>query len=423
MKFHYSPLSQAVAMALLASVSVIQPAMSADVNINDPITYTPGLFLPGDNLFIGDTRVGTLLINNGNQVVGQNITIGNGASDGTLTLSGVGSSLTSLIRGAVGADDINPTAEWKNSAITLIGGRSNGTVNVTDGASFVFGKLLLDGQGDKLGKMRVSGQGSSLAFIIYPDNPDFHSPANPMLFIGNSGNGELSLENGARVTFPDSAAPVIVGALQGSRGTINVSSNAVADLSPGVFQLFGDQGTANVNITSGGLLHVGGFGSVWGNADTGRATLTVSGAGSRFTTNGMAIFGGRGQAIVNIHGGSVNLTPSSTITFADIGTTSVNIDGGGNLAIGGYGSVWGNQSTANSTLTVSGAGSVFDSTNGQTTIGNVGTSVVNINAGGAWTSRGTITIGNNGTGTVNINAGEGGLVVVPLLLATTGLVP
>jgi outer membrane autotransporter protein len=207
---------------------------------------------------------------------------------------------------------------------------------------------------------------------------------------------------------------------QTTDGNINtVTPNATVLSDPGALArnlTVGANGTGMLTIQSGGTL-ADSFGTI-GNLPGGVGTVTVTGAGSSWSTAGTIVVGGQGTGMLIIQdggtaqdgatsgGGSIGLSAGSTGTVIVTGPGSTWINGpSGGLNIGSFGT---------GTLTIANGGKVIDITPLVTNIGNApgsqGTVTVT-GAGSLWSDIAGFRIGNSGTGTLTV--ADGGIVTGP----------
>jgi T5SS/PEP-CTERM-associated repeat protein/autotransporter-associated beta strand protein len=279
--------------------------------------------------------------------VAQNTFIGLVGGPGQLTVTGAGASLT-------------------NTFSTIAGDSGVGTLNITNGGQ-VFGQSgLVGSQAGSTGTATVSGVGSGWT------NSTF-------LLVGSSGTGTLRVENGGQVTSTD-------------------------------FLVVGNTGTGSLFVESGAQLANGNFGAI-GNAAGGTGQVRVSGAGSSWANSGFLLVGADGSGTLLIeNGGQVSNT-----NFASIGH---GVGSTGHVTVSGAGSGW----TTNSFLFVgnAGTGTLLIQNGAQLTntgfaligaaAGSTGQATVS-GAGAAWTSNDFLNIGSDGTGTLTIQ--NGGTVTAP----------
>lgn len=254
------------------------------------------------------------------------------------------------------------------------------------------------------------------------------------LYVGNSSDGTLNIENGGTV----SNTTGLVGRGAGSNGTVTVTGAGSSWTNSSQLSI----GQSN---TSTGILNIenGGTVSTLSNGSVGRSagsvgTVTVTGAGSSWTSNDTLYVGFNGTGTLDIeNGGKVsnatglvgtNAGSNGTVTvtgagsswtnsnlsvgFSDTGT--LNIENGGTVS-NTTGAV-GREAGSNGTVTVTGAGSSWLSSV-ELDIGRFGTGTVSIKDGGVFnidSGAGLVSIGENAGafGTLNIGGAAGNAAVV-----------
>lgn len=311
-----------------------------------------------------------------------------------------------------------------------VGLSGTGSLTINNGASVTVTNNNLVIGGDLLGTF-ASANGTLVldnAMLIVTGSP----PGTGTIFIGASGTGSFTAQNGSVADTVDS----YVGHFQGATGTATVDgsawtnsgSNYVGNFGTGVFNL---QGSGTVDVADDTIV---------GANTTGNGTINISGAGSAWTTAGLTILGGNlltpvggagtinvsnggsyiadGQLIVGLVGtGAVNITAGGQLTTND--SVYLGFTGGatGTVTVDGTGSVW----TANGAVTIVGGndgslpvggngtinvlnGATFDSTAGDVVLGNdpSETSSGTVNVNGATWNAGGIYVGESGNGTLNI---------------------
>jgi T5SS/PEP-CTERM-associated repeat protein len=166
------------------ATDVVQDPDGTPVTLTNPLADP--LSLGTDDLAIGDSTAGELLIDDGSDVSSNWGYIGNESNSvGTVTMSGAGST-------------------WDNSAALYVGYEGTGLLTVNSGAIANVGTFFSLGELDAgTGTANISGT---------VDVPTGDS------FVGNLGDGTLTIQNGGTV----SNTMGVIGVLSGSTGTVNV---------------------------------------------------------------------------------------------------------------------------------------------------------------------------------------------------------
>lgn len=297
-----------------------------------------------NELIVGGTTTGALMINSGSSASAIRLTVGNAAgSEGKVTVDGAGSSFsttTGSIRvgdsGAGTLDILNGGQVTSNMISLGVNAGSTGTVNI-DGNGSV---LTLTGSASNALGVGFSGTGilnilnggtlitirsNTLANsagstgIVTVDGVGSTWQASEKLEIGHIGTGILNIQNGGTVTSGGGGYDVI-GVVSGSNGTVNVTgagSSRTSSTAGGIS--VGFQGEGALNIFDGGSVSASSLNISTFYGSTG--TVTVAGAGSALSVTG-AINVGAGDAgtltIANqgkVDASSVNVGPNSTLNI------------------------------------------------------------------------------------------------------------
>ena len=328
------------------------------------------------------------------------------------------------------------------------------------------------------GTVTVDGAGSQLNL----NGPAVYSPGpqRPRLFVGDRGNGAMTVSNGAAVNILGAGAALFVGdnygaSGPGATGTLTIQSGGVVTVNHGsdftdlpAVQIgnqqfgngtltvtgansklvslgaknqimVGDYGTGVLNILAGG--EVQGQRMFVGTNDTATGMVLVSGAGSKLTLASPNVFdpaidaarlsvGHRGDGIMIVEdNASVTLTGAGAHLVVGDGYLSSGPGATGVLLIQSGGDVTvtntdlinengainiGTRPFGNGMVTVTGVGSTLTAagTDPHIGVGNYGTGVLNVQAGGTVVSLFMSVGNNNGShGLLNIT-GAGSKVVL-----------
>jgi T5SS/PEP-CTERM-associated repeat protein len=351
---------------------------------------TTGVTILGGNALTTAGGAGTINVTNGGTyTANDNVFLGfTSGATGTVNISGVGSTWTS------------------NGLVTVVGGNDgsvpaggNGTINVLGGATFdtTAGDVLLgnDPSETSNGTVNVSGATWNASGI----------------FVGESGNGTLNITNGATVT----ADLLIAGDCSCSRGAVNVTGGSALTVATDVVLGFDGVGTMNVSGTGTAVtmrdLYLGLTGGATG-------TLNVSGPASVTARDLLIGFGGMGTVNVQ-NGASLTATGDVAIGVTGGANGTVNVSGAGStltadniMLIGGGGGGTGALNVFDGG-TVSGTSFVF---NGDRVFVGAG-SVIN-GSGYVADSAATTTIGLRSSSSGQINLGTGTASLAGALVIT-----
>lgn len=199
---------------------------------------------------VGGSGTGTLTVEDGGKVDsgGTHTYVGAGAgSTGTVTVSGAGS-------------------VWDNDDILHIGSSGNGTLNVTDGGKVTAFYGIVGFGTDSTGTATVSGAGS--AWTLGGD-----------LAVASYGTGKMTVDDGGTVS---SREGIIAGFDPDAKGTVAVSGAGSTWTNSGTLHV-GMEGTGTLTIADGGTVSAGdgagGAGVVLlGEKDDGKGTLNIGAA-------------------------------------------------------------------------------------------------------------------------------------------------
>jgi len=157
------------------------------------------------------------------------------------------------------------------------------TVQAGTSVSNTFGTIGTNAAGT--GEVTVTGAGSSWTSA-------------GIIRVGDAGTGTLTIEAGGVVD--NGTSTVIIGGLVSGDGTVTVRGSG-SRLDTGAF-LIGDAGTGRLTIEDGGVADSAVTSSRIGNAAGSHGELTVTGAGSSFTTAGLLEVGLKKKKKKNGHG-------------------------------------------------------------------------------------------------------------------------
>jgi T5SS/PEP-CTERM-associated repeat protein len=314
-----------------------------------------------------------------------------------------------LFQGAAGT--FNVSAGMVTLTDMVVGFEGIGTVNITG-----TGRVSTDlGVGIGLsfgavgsGTVTVRGASSSLR-------------AGGDITLANAGSGTLNVMEGGAVTSESGKIGFNGGF--GGTGTVHVEGSGSKWTNMEDLMVGGPfRGIGQLDITNGGKVSSK-QGSIGNDPNGGTSTVTISGAGSKWTNTEGFVLGDAGRGALTIIGGGTLTSGHSIIadqdssngvaTVAGPGSTWANT---GNLTVGGLGTA---------TLNIFGGGSL---SNVHAFIGTTAAplSIISVEgAGSIWQSAGDVTIGHQGNGNSGmLILSDGGIATVDGLLVVepTGLV-
>jgi T5SS/PEP-CTERM-associated repeat protein len=265
--------------------------IGADQGAPGFLTLSTGAQLLGASLHVGYAGNGSLVVQNGADIVGGPMFVGSEAvagTTGTATVTGAGS--------AVVVEDLSVGWFGRGTLNINSGGRVESTIGTLGRNSGVLGTVNIDG---------ASSRWVSSATLL----------------IGYLGPGALNISGGARVQADD----VSVGTLLGAVGAISVSGSAQLIVQSRC--TVGNNSPGTMSVTGGSLVQSG-------SGDIGviaPGTVDIQGAGSLWTCSSrMTIGAGTGNGSLNITGGGEVRSDDASIARV-FGVGSVTVSGPGSL--------------------------------------------------------------------------------------------
>lgn len=223
-----------------------------------------------------------------------------------------------------------------------------------------------------------------------------------------------AIPNLATISTAGAAAQsVILGANPGQSGTLNVSGGGLTVTTSGPFPagyiLVGNYGAGSMTVDNGGTVTASNS-YIAANAATANGTVTVTGAGSKWST-GYFDVGSSGNGTLNVRDtATVNATAGIGIGSDNGAVGVINVESGGKVTT--TDTTIASPVGSTGTLNVNGLGSSWSSSS-STIVGQSGTGALNV-LNGASLNSGNLTIGPTGTMTIS----NGGKVT-----STSGPVP
>ena len=367
---------------------------------NDPtLTLESNATLNSRGLVIGSlvNETGNLVIQGGSSLINTTSTPGgSGANIGNL-VSG-GQAHLGLLAGTTGnATVTGPGSLWENSSVLFVGNSGTGTLSIQNGG------VVTNTVGD------IGGRAGSTGTVTVSDSNSRWENSNA-LFVGDLGTGTLSIQNGGVVTNTVGS----VANNEGSIGTVTVTGpnsqwQNSSDLRVGF------RGTGMLSIENGGTVSSSG-GSI-GNRATGSGTVNVTGAGSQWRSQNTITVGQSGSGNLSIQDGGI-VTIASSQGSSLIGSDSGSI---GEVIVTGAGSLWqsngslqvGLRNGSMGTLLIENGG-VVRNKDGFVAAESGSVGMVNITgANSHWQNNGSLIIGSfNGGSNGTVTVADGGLVSV-----------
>ncbi|HWV17987.1 MAG TPA: autotransporter outer membrane beta-barrel domain-containing protein [Rhodocyclaceae bacterium] len=335
--------SFAIIAAFICVLGDAEPAHAQSVTSTGELNHVPPggtqYWTVGDDLVVGDTNPGTLLIDAGGTVNNNWGYVGNQAGGtGLVTVQG--------------SDGSGNASTWTNNGQLLIGVDvgGNGRLEIANGGAVINTETAIVGaQTGSTGYVFVSGAGS-----IWTSTPGFSLQigsdgdgtleivnggvvrsgqgllgygstgtglatisgigstwiARDNIYVGFAGTGELNVLDGATVqTYgpggPASAATIYLGFDNGGQGTVTVSSSTgnLSTLSASDDLIVGVSGAGTMTVEKGGLVTVDDNVHI-GNAATSSGTLHLNGdATGRGVLETGSVIAGAGTVNLDLNGG------------------------------------------------------------------------------------------------------------------------
>jgi T5SS/PEP-CTERM-associated repeat protein len=247
---------------------------------------------------------------------------------------------------------------------------------------------------------------------------------NPDVVVGTSGDGNLTIENGADIAATDSALGFSVGGL----GTAIVTGIGSTWTSAAQFTV-GDAGTGILSVAAGaqvssatasigfdptgtGAVLVADAGSIW--SQSGALTIAEEGAGALRVQNGgraasgSAVLGNAttGEGRATIIGPTSSWFVADTLVIGALGQGTLEVSGGGQLTSGA--ATIGANAAGSGAVAIRGTDSNW-SASGAIAIGGTGAATMTVSEGGAVTATGSLSINDPAgapVGTLNLAGGS-----------------
>ncbi|MEM6503848.1 MAG: PEP-CTERM sorting domain-containing protein [Planctomycetota bacterium] len=279
---------------------------------------------------------------------------------------------------------------WNHDSSLVVGNSGEGTLSVEDGATATSGSAFLGLNVGSSGNATVSGAGSTWS-------------VSSALSMGGSGEGSLRIEDGGAVSTIGGS----MGLAAGSHGEATITGAGSTWTNISTLSIGGPGGpfsgsSGTLLIEDGGA--VSNTAATLGGGEDSVGAATVTGAGSSWT-NGDLTIGGSGDGLLLIDdGGAVSGSvviigdESGSISSTTVTGTDSTLTSSFNVAVGNSGT---------GTLLVENGGTV-DSLTGIDTIGrfagSMGEATV-AGAGSSWSNLDSLVVGDEGTGTLRVEDG------------------
>lgn len=279
---------------LSADEVVLAQGFGTDGTLN---ILSGGILEVTERILVGSFGDGSLQISNGGQLIQTNAVSASGLGINP------GSSGTALVTGA--------GSTWSSVGAVIIGSVGTGNLTVEAGGVFNTGNGSIGSQSGSLGTVTITGAGSQW---------NNTGSGVSSLTVGGSGTGVLSIADGGAYTGDDTR----VGAFSGGTGILSVDG-AGATLTDTGDLTIGDSGNGNVAVRNGASAFITDL-VILGTSGTGIGALDIESGGYLSSGGSLVIGSTTGSS------GSVNVTgPGSQLQVG--GSIGVGSDGNGTLGV------------------------------------------------------------------------------------------
>lgn len=362
------PIAVAPLALMLASapVSAQQVILGGDADPSNPAGINSDV-----DLEIGRTSVGTLTIQDGGTLTNRQGSVGSDiGGDGTVVVTG--------------HDGLGNASTWISTDYLYIGHQGTGALDILDGGVVTDAGGYVGYEAGSTGAVTVSGQGSwwnNLGDVV----------------VGQSGDGTLDVLAGGLV----SSQSGYIGASPDGVGVVTVSGNdGMGNASTWTHQYdlhIGDEGSGTLNVTHGGRVVTSGRINI---GNFGQGEIVISDGSTVSSYDGIIGVGGYGEALLT-SGGSWTTTDQLTVGLFAQGALRIE-DGARVTSSQGY---VGANSGGDGSVTVTGAGSSWEMTGFNLTLGNYGVGAMTIEDGARVFARSGVYLGisdASASGTLNV---------------------
>ncbi len=374
------------------------------VNVGDQLRLGADTAATGTMLISG---VGSVVNVTNNTIIADsgfgNLTIENG---GSLMLGQVSSSLIDQIGNAAGSNGTvlvtGANSTWTDLNDFLnVGGSGNGSLSILNGANVTATGVTIGFDTTSNGTLLISGNSA---------NANSTFTVHSYLGVGEFGTGNLTVKDGGILDTSDTYQ-VSIGSFLNAQGNVTISNATWNGGTTGTLLTVGDDGHGNLSIENGGVVTVASASIASCNCGDGEAEVTGNGS-SLNITEGAFIIG-------EVAAGNLSITNNGSVTAKEVRIGDIEAEGVGNVVVDGLHSLFtvnGNFAVGNdgnATLTVSGGALLNSITGGNATLGNGPHSsgiVLITGTNSTWTNQGDLYVGNQGVG--NLDVEDGGTLTV-----------
>lgn len=292
------------------------------------------------------------------------------------------------VDGATGIGTVSGAgATWTNNGGFWVGNGGNGTLTVELGGIITSSTSYIGNLATSTGIATITGTGSA-----------WNKAGGSTLFVGFDGDGTLNIEDAATITSHHN----YIGYNPNSTGEATVTGANSTWTNSGVLYT-GYNGDGTLNILDGGKVTSVGISYNAFGANT-TSNITINGTDSSWTNSGELRVGQSGNATISIEAGGalsnthgylgLNPNASGTVTVTGTDSTWTNT---GNFQVG---------SSGDGTLLVEAGGKVSNTGVAYIGTGSTSTGIATINGtNSSWTNGSTLYVGYSGDGTLLVEDG------------------
>jgi T5SS/PEP-CTERM-associated repeat protein/autotransporter-associated beta strand protein len=260
-------------------------------------------------IIVGGAGTGGLLASNGARIVGNDVVLGK-------------------LAGGVGAARLSGGASLDAAGYLVVGSAGTGTLSIGTGARVDAAALGIGEEAGSSGTITVDGVGTRLG-------------SQETIFVGQHGDGRLTVSNGATAEGPlvfasggdVGVAGIHIGTYEGSHGTVVVTGPGSTLTTANDLALGGRGGEGRLEILDGGI--VSNYHAVLGAYEKGviggSGSVLVQGAGSAWNIGGVFLIGNQGGhgALEIADGGVVSAGANALVGDEAGGSGTIDVHGAG----------------------------------------------------------------------------------------------
>ncbi|WP_019628753.1 hypothetical protein [Thioalkalivibrio sp. AKL10] len=248
--------------------------------------------------------------------------------DSATVTTGVRASI-GLGAGSVGTVEVKDQSEW-----SIVGGDLDVGFNGTGELTIESGGEVSTTEDQDL----VIGNNAESSGTVIADGPESEIDVGGRLFVGDEGDGVLEIRNGAQLKTTDASR---LGSEEGSSGEVIITGSGShwEETRPGERSgslFIGERGEGRLTIEDGATVDA--RSTSLGSQENSTFEVTVDGNGSSLTTDSISV-GASGQGTLTVSGGA-SLVTSGPTSSSGLATIGRNPGADGTVQISGQGSSW-----------------------------------------------------------------------------------